>query len=323
MCSKEQLIEILEQYRQMPSETELFECKEAKSTYDLDNLGKYFSAISNEANIKGRPFGWIFFGISDKAPRNIVGTQWKKEPSSLNSLKHEIAVHTKGITFVEIYELNHHEGRVLMFQIPRAPLGIPTSWKGHYYGRNGESLCALSLEEFETIRHQINMSESTQKIKLEVHQKLGEIYPKILDAVHNAAYPYVIYFITILSKIDEIKNSGKEPDEIQLRQLIVDYFPEIFSDTLFLGIKDIQEFSNLLASSLFISEEVKKTLDDMKKEIMDLHYLIKKNIANELFQTYKKEQLLNLINGANLSVSSLNQDKDRLATRMKKELRDF
>ena len=31
-------------------ETEIVEFKEAKTTYDLRKLGKYFSALSNEAN---------------------------------------------------------------------------------------------------------------------------------------------------------------------------------------------------------------------------------------------------------------------------------
>ncbi len=44
--------------------------------------------------------------------------------------------------------------RVLMFQIPAAPAGMPTSWKGHYYGREGESLGPLSINKRETIRTQ-------------------------------------------------------------------------------------------------------------------------------------------------------------------------
>lgn len=42
-----------------------------------------------------------------------------------------------------------------MFQIPAAPAGMPTSWKGHYYGRTGESIGALSIHELDTIRQQI------------------------------------------------------------------------------------------------------------------------------------------------------------------------
>ncbi len=164
MYSQEQLIEKFKQYGQMPAETEWLELKEAKHSFDFDRLGEYFSAISNEANLKGQHFGWIIFGIKDKPPREIVGTQFRMDVSSLNNLKHEIAKQTNGLTFQEIYELKIPEGRVLMFQIPSAPAGMPTSWKGHYYGRDGESLTSLSMQEIETIRHQIEALDWSAQI---------------------------------------------------------------------------------------------------------------------------------------------------------------
>lgn len=51
-----------------------------------------------------------------------------------------------------------------MFQIPAAPKGIPTSYKGHYYGRDGESLVALSLHELESIRNQSQQSDWSARI---------------------------------------------------------------------------------------------------------------------------------------------------------------
>jgi ATP-dependent DNA helicase RecG len=164
MYSKEQLIEKLKQYRHMPSEIEWLEFKEAKISFDFNSLGEYFSAISNEANLKSQHSGWIIFGIRDKLPREIVGTQYRMDLSSLNNLKHEIAKQTNGLTFQEIYELILPEGRVLMFQIPAAPAGMPTSWKGHYYGRDGESLTSLSMQEIETIRHQIEALDWSAQI---------------------------------------------------------------------------------------------------------------------------------------------------------------
>ncbi len=34
------------------------------------------------------------------------------------------------ITFRDIHELGHADGRVLLFEIPAAPQGIPIAWKG-------------------------------------------------------------------------------------------------------------------------------------------------------------------------------------------------
>jgi ATP-dependent DNA helicase RecG len=155
MYSIQQLIEKLGQFRRSPTETEWLEFKEAKNNFDSEDMGKYFSALSNEANLKGIHSAWLVFGVKDKPPRAIVGTNYRNDPVKLNALKHEISQHTNGLSFQEIYELNLQEGRVLIFQIPAAPAGMPTSWKGHYYGRNGESIGALSIHELETIRQQI------------------------------------------------------------------------------------------------------------------------------------------------------------------------
>ena len=146
----------LAEFLSLPAETEWVEFKEAKNNYDLDDLGKYFSSLSNEANLKGQPFGWLVFGVKDKPiPRPIVGTQYRPQRPHLDSLKEEIANQTSHrITFEEIHEVATPQGRVVIFQIPAALRGSPTSWKGHFYGRDHENLCPLNLHELEQIRKQ-------------------------------------------------------------------------------------------------------------------------------------------------------------------------
>lgn len=46
-------------------ENEIVEFKEAKGQYDTNKIGQYFSAISNEANLKRQQYGWLIFGISE------------------------------------------------------------------------------------------------------------------------------------------------------------------------------------------------------------------------------------------------------------------
>ncbi|TLD43433.1 MAG: ATP-dependent DNA helicase RecG-related protein [Candidatus Jettenia ecosi] len=149
-----ELLQKLNELRGLPAETEVFEFKEAKNGYDFSKLGKYFSALSNEANLKGKPHAWLVFGIKDKG-RTIVGSRFRPNRNDLDSLKGEIASKTTNrITFIEIYEMLLPEGRVLMFQIPAAPKGLPIAFDGHYYGRDGEELSPLNLEEIERIRSQ-------------------------------------------------------------------------------------------------------------------------------------------------------------------------
>jgi hypothetical protein len=40
---------------------------------------------------------------------------------------------------------------MIMFQIPDAPKGIPVAWEGHYYGRDGESIGALNLQDIDRL----------------------------------------------------------------------------------------------------------------------------------------------------------------------------
>ena len=149
-----ELKDILQNLRNLSAENEIVEFKEAKTGYDFNKLGKYFSAMSNEANLKGKPYAWLVFGVENKK-HNIVDSQFRPLRKDLDSLKSEIANKTTNrITFIEIYELMETEGRVLMFQIPAAPKGFPIAFDGHYYGRDDEELSPLNLEEIERIRAQ-------------------------------------------------------------------------------------------------------------------------------------------------------------------------
>lgn len=146
-------------------ENEVVEFKEANNDYDKDKIGKYFSAISNEANLKGLQYGWLVFGVRNKG-KKIVGTDYR-DTKGLETLKQEISLNTTGgISFVEVYEIyplvDGEEKRVIMFQVPAAATAIPTGWKDHYYGRNGESLGALSIEEQDRIRGQEKKDWSKQ-----------------------------------------------------------------------------------------------------------------------------------------------------------------
>lgn len=152
--TNDELIRTLNYLRGLPAESEVFEFKEAKNGFDFIKLGKYFSALSNEANLKGVSHAWLIFGIKDRG-RTIVDTRFRRERKNLDSIKGEIAGKTTNrVTFIEIYELIQDDCRVLMFQIPAAPKGIPIAFEGHYYGRDGEELSPLNIEEIERIRSQ-------------------------------------------------------------------------------------------------------------------------------------------------------------------------
>jgi len=145
---------ILNSLRSQGHENEVVEFKEAKNQYDFNKLGKYFSALCNEANLKNKHSSWLVFGVKDN-DKSIVGSNFRTNRADLDNLKAEIASQTTGrLTFIEIYEVFETEGRVILFEIPAAPKGIPIAWQGHYYGRDGEELNALNIDEVERIREQ-------------------------------------------------------------------------------------------------------------------------------------------------------------------------
>lgn len=138
---------------ELSAENEVLEFKEAKNGYDFTKLGKYFSALSNEANLKRQKSAWLVFGVNDK--RVVVGSQFRLVRKDLDHLKEEIANKTTNrITFIDIHEVGEAGKRVVVFEIPAAPKGIPIAFDGHYYGRDGEALSPLNLEEIERIRRQ-------------------------------------------------------------------------------------------------------------------------------------------------------------------------
>lgn len=150
-------------------EYEIVEFKEAKSNYDTDKIGRYFSAISNEANLRQQQYGWLVFGVSEKGKiRHVVGSGYKKgEKTLLEKFKYEISRDTtNGMTFYDIIEIfpvvNGGAKRVLMFKIPAAATGIPTDWKTNYYERSGESLVPLKQYKIDAIRSQERKDWSKQ-----------------------------------------------------------------------------------------------------------------------------------------------------------------
>lgn len=135
-------------------ENEVVEFKQAGSDYDTDKIGEYFSALSNEASLRGVERAWLVFGINDKT-RAIVGTDYRRDVDRLQGLKSQIAQSTEpSITVRNIHVLDDERGRVVLVEIPAAPRGIPISWKGHYYARAGESRVPLGLDKLDEIRQQ-------------------------------------------------------------------------------------------------------------------------------------------------------------------------
>ncbi|WP_346697859.1 RNA-binding domain-containing protein [Thomasclavelia spiroformis] len=149
MYNKVELREILTELLKSP-ENEYIEFKEAGNKYDMDKLGRYFSAVGNEATLHEKQYGWIIFGVKDKT-HEVLGTSFC-ENEDFNKVKKQISDNTTdNVTFIEVYSFYFKDKRVIMFQIPAA-IGTPINWKGYPYGRVGESIGPLEARKIEQIK---------------------------------------------------------------------------------------------------------------------------------------------------------------------------
>ena len=185
---KEQLDKLLA----FDTENEVVEFKKAEFNYSKDKLGQYFSALSNEANLKDQDCAWMVLGVLDD--RTIDGT--KINDKTINEFKKEIADHTSPrMTFKDIHRVTTDNGDVLLLEIPKGPLGQVVSWKGHAWGRDGESLVGLHDQERDQIKNQIIPDWSAQVIAsatlndldadaiLKAREEFKKKNPKLIDQI--------------------------------------------------------------------------------------------------------------------------------------------
>ncbi len=156
------LLSIIEDLLALPDENEVVEFKKAENRFSNDDLGKYFSALSNEANLKNKDCAWILFGIEDKT-KEVRGTNYRQ--GTLQTIKHDISQQTtNNHSFIDVHEVQYKGKRIVAFQIPPAPKGLPIAFKGHYYAREHESLVALNISKLEQIRSQVIMFDWSAEI---------------------------------------------------------------------------------------------------------------------------------------------------------------
>ena len=160
-----ELSALLDRFLRLPAGTEVVEFKQPGKSFDFEQFGRYFSALSNEANLRGHGAAWLVLGANDEKEQ---GFHLSADPTSVTTFKEEIAAKVGShLTLRQIYPLQMAEGKgILFFEIPPARLGIPTSWAGCHYTRNGEKLEELSFDKLETIRAQAHQRPFEEDIAL-------------------------------------------------------------------------------------------------------------------------------------------------------------
>ena len=148
-------------------EAERLEFKEAKLNYSYDKLARYCSGLANEGG------GRIVLGVTDKRPRRVVGSQALPDPG------HTAARLTRDLQFrIEFEEIQHPDGRVLVFTARPHMLGVPVQYEGIYWARAGDELKAMPPDQLRRI-----FDEAAPDFSAELHPQavLSDLDPALIE----------------------------------------------------------------------------------------------------------------------------------------------
>jgi len=187
-------------WRKSPSEHQRLEFKEAKNQLDNRKLYEYCIALANEGG------GYLLLGIEDEPPRKVVGTKAFNDPVAMA----EKLFGAVGFR-VDIEEVAHPDGRVLVFHIPSRPRGTAYHLEGKYLMRSGQALKPMSEDQLRRI-----FAEG-EPDWLEEHSQTGLDAQQVVDVLDTQGFfellklPYptertgVIDRLTTERLVDEIE----------------------------------------------------------------------------------------------------------------------
>ncbi|MCS1412248.1 MAG: hypothetical protein M2R45_05453 [Verrucomicrobia subdivision 3 bacterium] len=185
-------VEQVNAWRKARSEDENLEFKEAKTQFDTKRLCDYCVGIANEGG------GYLLLGIADRPPRTIVGTNAFKNPVRMESKLFDM------LRFrVEIDEVDHPDGRVLVFKIPSRSPGSAYEFQGKYLMRIGSQLKPMSQDQLRRIFEETkpNYLEELAKDNLSAQDVLRLLDTKIFFELLNTHYP--TRYKEVLKKLED------------------------------------------------------------------------------------------------------------------------
>ncbi len=132
--------EQIDLWRKSLTEHQRLEFKEAKLQYDFQKLCRYCVALANEGG------GYFLLGIANQQPRPVVGTQAFPNPvATAEDLFQRVGFR------VDVEEVSHPDGRVVVLHIPARLRGTAYHLDGTYLMRSGEALVAMSEDQLRRI----------------------------------------------------------------------------------------------------------------------------------------------------------------------------
>ena len=142
------------------------EFKSATGGFHFDELVKYCVALANEGG------GKILLGISDKRPRQVLGTQAFQEPGRTEAGLFE-RLHRR----IPVEEYQHENKRVLIVHVPSRNPGEAWQSDGRFWMWAGDALVPMTSEQLRLIYAEGEPDFSAETCSA---AKLGDLDPKAL-----------------------------------------------------------------------------------------------------------------------------------------------
>jgi ATP-dependent DNA helicase RecG len=167
-------------WRQSPSEHQRLEFKEAKEQYDFKKMCRYCVAIANEGG------GFMVLGVADRPPWRVVGTN--SCPDAIGQVQK--LFETLGFR-VDIEEVHHPDGRVVVFEIPSRPRGTAYHYDGAYLMRSGGALVPMSEDQLRRIfaEGRPDWAEEPAKSSLRAHELIELLDTQSFFELLKMPYP--------------------------------------------------------------------------------------------------------------------------------------
>jgi len=164
-------------------ETEWLEFK--KNNYNPAEIGERISALSNSANVKGKDYGYLVFGV-DNDTLEVVGTKFS--PKTLKKgneeVEHWLAQRLNPRIDFSIFEFSYNGKEVVLFKIPAA-INKPTSFSNEDYIRVGS--ITRKLKDFPE-KERLIWNNSQKKCFEKMVAKKGLELDEVLELLDFSSY---------------------------------------------------------------------------------------------------------------------------------------
>jgi ATP-dependent DNA helicase RecG len=134
-------------------EGERLEFKTAANNFHFETLVDYCVALANEGG------GKIIFGVTDRRPRQAVGTQAFAEPGHTEAGLYQRLHHR-----VSMEEVDYHGARLLIVHVPARLPGTAWEYNGRYLRRAGDALVPIPGDQLRAMFQETGPDYSAQPV---------------------------------------------------------------------------------------------------------------------------------------------------------------